>query len=247
MKRPSLLVGERKDNESDRAVQACNDYLRLGPARSLPKLLASHHRKKPTKTDQNRPITESLGTLKEWSTEFEWQLRASAYDAELEAEKNEKRRQVFEQGLALDYERVTKLKRLASFLEKQILDEIQAPTYASTEDAIDVALSGNAPYAPPPGFENYKVWLPDVKQIGSGEDATRVDIVRFNAALISEFRAALDDLAKETGGRRQKVDHLISNLDYRRLTDDQIDRIDAGEDPVKVILSAYTSANQGQG
>lgn len=242
MKRPSLLAGERKDNESDRAAQACNDYLRLGPARSLSKLVQKY-----AKRNQKEPATDSESTLKKWSAEFEWQLRASAYDAELEAEKNEKRRQVFEQGLALDYERVTKLKRLASFLEKQILDEIQAPTYASAEDAIDAALSGNAPYAPPPGFENYKVWLPDVKQIGSGEDAERVDIVRFNAALISEFRAALDDLAKETGGRRQKVDHLISNLDYRRLTDDQIDRIDAGEDPVKVILSAYTSANQGQG
>lgn len=230
MKRPSLLAGERKDNESDRAVQACNDYLRMGPARSLPKLQAKY-----TKSHKTTQPTESLDTIKRWSTEFDWQLRASAYDAELEAEKNEKRRQVFEQGLALDYERVTKLKRLASFLEKQILDEI------------DAALSVNAPYSPPPGFENYKVWLPDVKQIGSGEDAERVDIVRFNAALISEFRAALDDLAKETGGRRQKVDHLISNLDYRRLTDDQIDRIDAGEDPVKVILSAYTSANQGQG
>lgn len=232
-RKPELLAGVPKENESSKAVQAFNDYARMGPGRSLRKLARKYN-----KTQRTTTPTTSFDTLGKWSTEFEWQLRASAYDAELEAEKNEKRRQVFEQGLALDYERVTKLKRLASFLEKQILDEIQAPTYASAE---------GAPYTPPPGFENYKVWLPDVKQIGSGEDATRVDIVRFNAALISEFRAALDDLAKETGGRRQKVDHLISNLDYRRLTDDQIDRIDAGEDPVKVILSAYTSANQGQG
>ena len=43
-----LLAGERCEGESDRAVVACNDYLRLGPGRSLRKLL-----KKPGKTRQN--------------------------------------------------------------------------------------------------------------------------------------------------------------------------------------------------
>jgi hypothetical protein len=52
----------------------------------------------------------------------------------------------------------------------------------------------------------HKVWLPDVKQIGGGEHAERVDIVRFNAALIEQYRGTLDDLAKETGGRKQKME-----------------------------------------
>jgi len=46
-----------------------------------------------------------------------------------------------------------------------------------------------------------KRWLPDVKQIGSGEGAQRVDIVRFNAGLINEFRETLDDIAEELGQR----------------------------------------------
>lgn len=54
--------------------------------------------------------------------------------------------------------------------------------------------------------EEDKRWVPDVKQIGGGEYAERVDIVRFNAALIGEFRGTLDDLAKETGGRVKKSD-----------------------------------------
>lgn len=46
-----------------------------------------------------------------------------------------------------------------------------------------------------------KRWLPDVKQIGGGEYAERVDIVRFNSPLIQQFRETLDDLAAEMGER----------------------------------------------
>jgi hypothetical protein len=43
-----------------------------------------------------------------------------------------------------------------------------------------------------------------VKQIGGGQYAERVDIERFNAPLISEYRGILDDIARETGGRRSQ-------------------------------------------
>lgn len=201
---PELLVGERKDNETDRAVQACNDYLRMGAARSLRKLIQKY-----SKSKQKEAATDSESTLFKWSTDFDWQIRASAYDSELEQAKNEKRKQVIEQGLALDYERVTKLKRLARFLEEQIYDEAPQPEAMTTEELIGATLAGNAPRIVPAGFEQHKVWLPDVKQVGSGEKATRVDIVKFNAALISEYRSTLADLAAETGGRKQKqeVEH----------------------------------------
>ena len=228
-----LLAGERKENETDRAVQACNDYLRMGPGRSLSKLLTKY-----TKVHKNTQPTESFDTLKRWSAEFDWRARASAYDAEQDSIKNEKRRKIFEQGIALDYERVTKLKRLAGFLEKQIFDTLSALEEIADSEPVS---------ASQPGFENYKVWLPDVKQVGSGEFAERVDIVRFNAPLISEYRAVFADLAAETGGRRQKVDHTVNNFDYSKLTDEQLERIVAGEDPIKVILSGYISSTESQG
>lgn len=84
-------------------------------------------------------------------------------------------------GLALAHERVQKLKELGAFLEAQM--------YERGEDGV-----------------YYNVWLPDVKQIGSGENAERVDIERFNSAIIEQYRDTLDDLAKETGGRRQQHD-----------------------------------------
>ncbi len=242
-KRLEPLAGERKDNETDRAVQACNDYLRMGPSRSLPKLHGKY-----TKSHKKTQPTESLDTLKGWSTDFDWQLRASAYDAELETTKNEKRKQVIEQGLALDYERVTKLKQLARFLEKQIYDEASEPESLSTEDLIAATLSGNAPRVTQAGFEQHKVWLPDVKQIGSGENATRVDIVKFNAALISEYRSTLADLASETGGRRQKqeIEHTGKNGGPIEIKHDlsklSVDELKAMRDMVAKMENANTHA-----
>lgn len=166
------LAGERQRNESGRAVQACNDYLRLGPGRTLPALFSEY-----TKTPQNSP-SRSLGSLKKWSQKYGWQQRAESYDAHLEAEKNARAREMMSSGLALAYERVGELKVLSDFLKGQLYE---------------------------PGDEENKypnVWLPDVKQIGSGDSAERVDFVRFNAPLIEQYRETLDDLAKETGGRK---------------------------------------------
>lgn len=54
--------------------------------------------------------------------------------------------------------------------------------------------------------DRYKVWLKDVKGIGSGEQFERVEFEQFNAAEIKELRAIYDDIAKETGGRINRVD-----------------------------------------
>lgn len=197
-----LLAGERKDNESDRAVQACNDYLRLGAGRSLRKLVQKY-----SKTRRNTAPTDSLNTIERWSTDYDWKQRASLYDAELEAQRNEKRRKEFEAGLALDYERVNSLKRLANRLEDELKQYL---------------------------------WLDDVKSVGSGENAERIDLIRFNSALVEQYRATLDDIAKETGGRKVRTENL--NIDLSKLSDDQLARVIAGEDPMQVVLSGYTVA-----
>ena len=46
-----------------------------------------------------------------------------------------------------------------------------------------------------------KRWCPDVKSIGQGEFAERVDIVRFNGSLIEQARKSLEDIAAELGER----------------------------------------------
>lgn len=170
----SLLVGERQPGETGKAIAACNDYVRMGPGRSLAKLRQSY-----IKATLENPPTRHLRTLGEWSRRYGWQARAAAYDTEAERQKTAEaaayRREIIEQGFALDMERVRELKRLADLLGSEV-------------------------------HEEDKRWLPDVKQIGGGKFAERVDIVRFNASLIEQFRGALDDIAKEVGGRIQKSD-----------------------------------------
>lgn len=49
-------------------------------------------------------------------------------------------------------------------------------------------------------------WCPDVKGIGRGETFERVDLVRFNASLVEQYRKTLDDIAAELGQRQRNVD-----------------------------------------
>lgn len=180
-----LLAGQRQKRETARNVQACNDYLRLGPGRSLRTLIDRY-----AKTPQIEPPTSNLETIKKWSAKYGWVARAEAYDAECERAKNERRKEIMESGLALDYERVETLKRIAALLEGEIEKRAEA----------------EGPDGQPVEGERYRVWLPDVKQIGSGDDAERVDIERYNSAIFGDLRGVLDDLAKETGGRVVRQD-----------------------------------------
>jgi len=259
-----LIISERVKGEGKNPILACNDFVRMGPGRSLPKLLAEY-----TKPHQDAPPTRSINTLKKWSTDFGWQERATAYDEAIEAEKNvqarlvqqqiaERRKSIMQTDEALDFERVAKLKRLARFLEEQIFYQPQVDEGAAKLLGIEVAiglaegttdkqelselarmvlarLDPNDPKALYP-----HVWAHDVRAMAGGKG---VDIYRFNAALLAEYRSVLDEIAKETGGRRQRT--ITENIDYGKLTTEQLQRVAAGEDPIQVILSDYIPGNQG--
>ena len=170
-----LLAGETQKNESSKAVQACNDYLRMGAGRSLAKLQQTYV----NTSSETKPPTSSLRWMQEWSRKFDWVKRADEWDAQEEERKTLEYNLAMKNGLALDYERVNSLKRLALFLESQVYEQGTTGKY-------------------------HNVWLPDVKSVGYGEFSEIVNIERFNAGLIQQFRGALDDLAKETGGRVNK-------------------------------------------
>ena len=180
------LCGSRQSGETEEAIQACNDWLRLGVGRSLPGLLAEYNQMPP-----NTAPTLSLHTLERWSARFGWKARKAEYDAQvterekqaLEEAKQARRRQIMAEGLAAAHERVIRLARLADFLEGQIFTEGQ-------DD------DGNTIYP--------NVWVPDVKSFGGGPFAERVDIQRFNGSLIGQYRATLADLAAEVGGRSRQ-------------------------------------------
>jgi len=190
--------------ESKKAATACADYLRMGIGRSLAKL----HQKYIEGT-ANEPPTRHLRVLAGWSTKYGWQERANAHDVAIDAEKEQRRKEIMESGFALDYERVVELKRMAVFLSGQIYEQGEGDVY-------------------------HNVWVADVKQIGSGEFAERVDIERFNGEIFSQLRGALDDLAKETGGRKQKTEITgkdggpIETRELSKLSDEELERIASG-------------------
>lgn len=182
MAKVELLAGEKLERETKRATQACNDYLRMGAGRSLLKLQQMY-----IAYTSEKPPSRQLRTIAEWSRKFNWQARADEYDAEVERQKNEyteqRRREAMETALALDYERVLELKRMFGLLDRELYE---------TDEKGNII-----------GFKRETVWVPDVKQIGGGQFATQVDIERFNRAIFEIRRGLLDDLAKETGGRKQ--------------------------------------------
>ena len=199
------LAGKRQRYESSRAVQGCNDYLRLGPGRTLRILLESY-----LTVSETNPPTLAHGTVASWCKRYGWVARAEAYDVGRERLANERAAEIMHSGLALAHARVEKLQKLAQFLEDQM--------YKGEEEGI---LSN--------------IWLEDVKQIGSGATAEKIPIERFNAAIISEFRAALNDLAKETGGRVRKQEVTGADggpirvkqvpIDFSRLTEDEFNAL----------------------
>lgn len=219
---PEPLAGKPQPHETSKAILACNDYLRMGAGRSIEKL----HNRYQTVTEPSPP-TRRLPTLKGWSSRYGWVARANAYDAEIEQRKtaaiDEQRREVMETGLALAHERVDELKRLATLLQSQILQ---------TDDDHNEDDPRHRP----------NLWLRNVKQIGMGEFAEVVEYFRYNTAIIGDYRGVLDDLAKETGGRKTRAEVVGIDLDYSQLPLAALERIAEGEDVMAVLIDLASQA-----
>lgn len=99
-----LLAGQRQERESDAAVVACNDYLRMGPGRSLRGLQQTY-----SETTAGKPPTKNIQTLFDWSGRYDWQARATAYDAEQDQAKTVEIQRLKTEGLAAEYNRIREL------------------------------------------------------------------------------------------------------------------------------------------
>jgi hypothetical protein len=152
----------------------------MGSGRSISKLLQQYIEQSKFQKGFTPPSL-SADTLYTWSSQFDWSERKAIYDADIEMRKNRDLRQVMELDLANPHGRIGKLIKLATFLEGQIYEQAADGTY-------------------------HNVWVPDVKSVGSGDNVEIVDIERFNAPLVDQYRGVLDDIAKETGGRVRKAE-----------------------------------------
>lgn len=109
-----LLAGDKCKGESRTAVQACNDWLRMGAGRSIADLWERYRNIQ--EYSEEKPPSASYNTLIKWSSRYGWKARAEAYDQTQEDEKNAKREEIMKSGLALDFERIIILKMVADKL-----------------------------------------------------------------------------------------------------------------------------------
>ncbi len=179
-------TAEDGKRESKRANQAVRDYLLMGPARSLRKLLASYQ------GDENAP-THSWAQLSFLSVKFDWVARSEQFDKlqqdKARAEYEARRVEIMSTGLALEHERVEVLKRLHEKLNGYLSDEnlvwLRDTKAIRTGSHIEVGENGKMAVA-----GDYQV----------------IDTITFNAALIGKVLETVDALAAETGGRVRKTE-----------------------------------------
>jgi hypothetical protein len=137
------------------------------------------------KLDNTRKSMEPDGTWYKIAEKWQWEARAAQWDA-FQAEEAEK-------IIAREREIVFRSGFALVHKRVQSLDRILNKLIDMTED-------------------QDKVWIPDVKAIGNGPGAERVDLVNFNAplfALIDKYKASI---AAEMGERVKKKDITVTEL-----------------------------------
>jgi hypothetical protein len=109
----------------------------------------------------------------------------------------EERSEAFDASLVAEEEKI----RQRVIHSGWALDYERILTLTETAKKLEVMLS-----------EKSSIWVADVKSVGTGPDAERVDLVQFNDALFKEFREYMADIAEEVGGRVKKKDIAITSL-----------------------------------
>jgi hypothetical protein len=231
------LAGKREDGESVRAVEACNDWLRMGRGRSLRKLKRHYSQadSKPSETLQNTPEssppTDSYDTLRDWSQKFHWPDRSVLYDFEWEKKRTEIAHAEMNTGIALPYIRLREIKEIYSILKSEMMEVGQN---AAGDEVL------------------HNLWTPDVKMVGSGESAERIDLEKYNSAIIDDLRGLLADAAKETGGRQPKdetaalLQMLVHKVGLENIPDAVLERMGKGENVFAVMFDIINSIETGQ-
>ena len=139
--------------------------------------------------------------LETWSSQHSWQDRVRLYDAE----------QAKVQDVIIAEERARILKSRYALMHKRVelLDR-------KIQQLVDITDAEKG------------IWIPDVKSVGTGPDAERVDLVQFNSDAFKELREFLDDIAAELGERVKKADTTVTIVPKTYL---DLDESEDGSEP----------------
>jgi hypothetical protein len=124
-------------------------------------------------------------TWYEAAKEWRWQERARAYDEHQRAEED--------RIIAEEREKVLRSGFALQHKRIQALNRLTNKLIAMTND-------------------EDKIWMPDVKSVGTGPTAERVDLLQFNAPLFTLIDKYLASIAAEMGERVKKKDVTLTEL-----------------------------------
>ena len=193
MRIPKVRMPVRLKGERAKAYGAFCDYCQMGDGRSLRKLCDEYRGRSDGKPGAEIP-TQGGATLERWSSRFGWQERVEEYDLSMREARQADIEKEALTGLATTKNRIHELKKLANDISRMICAE---------DHDFDISHPGHRPF----------LWLKEVKVIGSGPLAYPANVYRYNSAIIGDYRGLLDDLARETGGRKHLVD--VTSADNR--------------------------------
>lgn len=193
---------DRQAREPTRWHERFQKFLLAGVTRSIYATYLAEHDERLQARQAKRPVVERTtnarpGLPKQWreqAQKWNWRERADAWDDVQRQRRTELYEARRDEILSSGF--AAQFVRIAELV--RVAELLQAEVW--TED---------------------KRWVPDVKQIGSGDDAQRVDIVRFNPAVIQQFRETLADIAAETGDRAQRV-KLDGTMRHVEVTSDDM-------------------------
>lgn len=192
--------------ETPKARQAYADYVALGPARSLAKLLALY---------QTRPEggpTHQLSQLKQWSGAHHWQDQidgiAAQAQAEAEAQQAAYVAEIMDTGFAQTHERIKALNKLGTWLE----GELDNPDLRWLREKKSVIV-GQEPVITTDNDGQERM-------IGSVTRYESFWVQRPNVGWVSKLLEALGDMAAETHGRIRRTEVTGRDGDPIEVKDD---------------------------
>lgn len=187
-------IWERQEGETLLWYRRFECYRLMEPVRSVAAVFQNEYSKK---LDNTRKKPDPDGTWYEIAKQWRWEERAATWDAYQDEQ--------IEKQIVLERKKVLKSRFALMHKRVELLDRKIQQLVEITDD-------------------EKGIWIPDVKSVGTGPDAERVDLVQFNSDAFKELREYLDDIASELGERVKKTDATLKLVPKTYLD------LDEGED-----------------
>ena len=196
---------EKRKSESPQAYAAFNAFLDLGTERTVVDAYRRHTRKP--------QVRQASGRWNKWSRDFEWETRASAYDAHLK----QVEMRALEQARI---KRALELERRRIQAEDMMWEKFQALS-AKVDQMLKIPILETT-------IEGGKTIIKPARWTFS----TLANLIAVMCKLGQLAMEAADSAAAEA----------MINIDWESLSDEQLDRIARGESPLRVLNSPHQPA-----